>query len=813
MSLIQGLADYSGAAATWRARNGYMLQTPSSVNFAFVKNGNLPSWATHGTYFQECTSGIQGLHDNQYINDPALQAYELFPYVMHPTNLRDVLQNALTNPNPIAGSNQRTASLIDPSGTPFNFSSVSTEPAIVFSRLLGRFVDSKNPLSVQYSQALYSRMDGDHFLTPETKQISAFAKPNAQDRSFFAQQSSQKNLIDYGVVHKEQEIQHVDPADLRSRYPRASRYIDSKFSGGNPPSDPGGGGSGVNTLSGQPTYIFNQYNSASNVHHTTINNNGTGTSNVPNPAFNPNQQTSAQQGETAIGISDRTKNAVATALVVSERLLNPAAFTPDARRFALTLRSHTEQFESSRASYDGSTPFTDNSGSPTYHTPYNYDEAISNINSPLNSERAAFTNVIHSPGATEDISLLHSLERVFGFTSSAHRSVFTNPGSPVEKRREMSELSRTRNRDIQNALDAYLLVQEQHPYDNFEPPTAAAPVPNPIADNITGDQTVDKGVLQAVTNSNQNPFEVNPSLGTVTESATSIFNRTIPLRIKDSYGGSKQVPIGPPVTKKSLTSQNTAILKRARDQDLRSVVNGEKESENVNKRVQKEIIPANASNYQREIPGTTRTYNEVAVYNPDTEHNMTEVATQLALFPMAVYDAVSQRIDFDDRTYNKRKRPSSPTQGSISPPTTGPSTPSRIDQDIADHMRFLGSVVNQSPTLTIGQYNRHQMHASSDTSYPQRVRTNLTHEQLDEALKKIGNELGGFDLGLLREESVEGQEGVLNSADKQLFISKHAQLNAEISKISKRNPNDKRLAKKKRVRQGINTIINSFYGT
>ncbi len=822
MSLIQGLSDYSGAAATWRARNGYMLQTPSSVNFAFVKNGNLPSWATHKTYYQECTSGIQGLHDNQYVNDPALQSYELFPYVMRPTNLRDVLQNALTNPNPIAGSNQRTASLIDPSGTPFNFAAVSTEPAIVYSRLLGRIVDATNPLSIQYSQALYARMDGDHFLLPETKQVSPFARPGKQDTNFFAQQSAQKNLIDYGVVHKDQEMQHVDPQDLRSRYPRASRFIDSKFPGGGGPPPPDQGGNGgqstkIPSISGMPKTILNAQNNpvtTQNVNTTSVN--ATGTSNVPNPAFNPNQQTSASQGESYIGLTEASKNIVNSNLVVSERLLNPNAFTPEARKFATTLQDHTQSLQNdiSSSTFSSSySPSTNNLSGTTQR--YSFDEHLSNINSPINSERSDFTSRSMLPGVTNKLSLLHSMEEVHGQNSTRFSMASENPDLSNESKLEIIRDVERRNNELRNAIGAYLSFQEINPYEYIPPPIPVAPVENNIADNVLGNQHYDQAAVQAATNKNQSPVDVNPVIPGVTTSATKYIKSISKERISSSFGGSTPISIGSKTSRTASTSQNTELLRRSRNQDSRSVVNGEKRPEDINNRVSSEIVSTNNANYQRDLPQGSPMDISRNSYNPDDTHNMEMSITQSSLFPVAALENAVRNIDFTneysapERTLPKKRSSAEKSSSSMSPPVErektrmkdSPSTSDHVMEAVAKYAEIFGANINQTPTSALRQHHEMQMHHSQDTSFPRRVEPRITHEELNAALALFHGELGQINQGNLRSLAVEGTGAGITTADRDILTS---------TRDSLARPGGRQSRKRANQLAALNAIIKSI---
>ena len=167
MSLIQGLTDYSGAAVTWRNKNKQLAQTPSSDHAKFTKNGNIANWASHRTYLYHSTAGIQGFHDNQYIDDRRLQAFELLPNINAPLNTVQLLSESLGNPNPIAGSNQRIASIISEAGNPLSFAIVGNYPTLQYNRELGRAVSGNDPTSIQYSKALFSRLDGDTFMGAE----------------------------------------------------------------------------------------------------------------------------------------------------------------------------------------------------------------------------------------------------------------------------------------------------------------------------------------------------------------------------------------------------------------------------------------------------------------------------------------------------------------------------------------------------------------------------------------------------------------------------------------------------------------------
>jgi hypothetical protein len=158
-SLIRGLNDYSGAASTYRKYNFGYLDTTESKARGFASNGRIEEYLGQTTFYNESQSGIQGLRNNQYVNLNSKRKQQLLPYINKPLNLKDTFIKAFGNTNPLAGSNMRLASMVGEGNTPTNFASVTKFPAVVFDRLLGRFLNPTDPNSIQYSIKLLNKQN------------------------------------------------------------------------------------------------------------------------------------------------------------------------------------------------------------------------------------------------------------------------------------------------------------------------------------------------------------------------------------------------------------------------------------------------------------------------------------------------------------------------------------------------------------------------------------------------------------------------------------------------------------------------------
>lgn len=196
MSLQYAFTDPSGAAITFRTKNGYLPQTPSSRKANFSMNGKIYKWGTKFNQEPISQAGIHGFAFGQYTSDPLFKAYQLHPYINDPLRNLGLLNTEGSNPNPIAGSNGITNSLISPGGAPMVWSALDDTDLYV------RFRDNPyragDPLSPHYALAMADRQAGDTFLGRERMKVAPTDRVGLQRNNRRVKFHSSVNLFRNG---------------------------------------------------------------------------------------------------------------------------------------------------------------------------------------------------------------------------------------------------------------------------------------------------------------------------------------------------------------------------------------------------------------------------------------------------------------------------------------------------------------------------------------------------------------------------------------------------------------------------------------
>ena len=156
-----GIADPSGAAATWRkaySRNSANLFTGASIASEFRQQGDQPSIQNKYNYKKQVITGIHGLPFDQQNDDNYWQSKQMLPNILRP--LGNGIRNAMLinegvyNINPIGGTNEYGGGLVSlASGlNPTNYSISNTND--IQDRLRANAVPENDPLSAQFALRL-----------------------------------------------------------------------------------------------------------------------------------------------------------------------------------------------------------------------------------------------------------------------------------------------------------------------------------------------------------------------------------------------------------------------------------------------------------------------------------------------------------------------------------------------------------------------------------------------------------------------------------------------------------------------------------
>lgn len=173
MSLIQSLTDFSIPAATWRKRQGYLANTPSSDYANFKNIGNITKYATDYTTEPRVESGVQGFAFNQYHNDDELQKTRFNPYKRlkpFPLNKESAVLPNLQSVNPLAGTTSSVGKLFV----------YNQKNSLIFNSQDELYSENNNDFNPagsestasQYQNIIKGRIGGNTFNTGETKQTS-----------------------------------------------------------------------------------------------------------------------------------------------------------------------------------------------------------------------------------------------------------------------------------------------------------------------------------------------------------------------------------------------------------------------------------------------------------------------------------------------------------------------------------------------------------------------------------------------------------------------------------------------------------------
>ena len=162
-SMILGIADPSGAAATWRVKYSGKksdLYTPASTASEYRLQGNQPKIQNAYNYKKQVITGIHGLAYDQQNDDNYWQSKQLLPNILRPlgSGIKNaaIINEGVYNINPIGGTNMfgggdvSVASGINPT----NYSIVNTSD--IEDRLRANAVPANDPLSAAYAQKLAS---------------------------------------------------------------------------------------------------------------------------------------------------------------------------------------------------------------------------------------------------------------------------------------------------------------------------------------------------------------------------------------------------------------------------------------------------------------------------------------------------------------------------------------------------------------------------------------------------------------------------------------------------------------------------------
>jgi hypothetical protein len=160
-SMILGVLDPSGAAATWRAyysHNRKNIITASSSSAEFRTTGEPISMNNRFNYKKNVSAGTRGTAFDQQDDDNYWQSKQMQPLILRP--LGSGIRNAMlinegeSHTNPIAGTNDFSGGMVSRASgmNPMNYTLVDSND--ISDRLRANTVSANDPLSAQYALSL-----------------------------------------------------------------------------------------------------------------------------------------------------------------------------------------------------------------------------------------------------------------------------------------------------------------------------------------------------------------------------------------------------------------------------------------------------------------------------------------------------------------------------------------------------------------------------------------------------------------------------------------------------------------------------------